>query len=226
MGLLMGDYYKRPWLLHYEEPRKNILYVYGYGGSLLSSSVEKLRGALPEDKFNVMCWDYPQRDCKAAVRFLEHKVKKHHIDIVVGSSLGAFVTMCLRVNCRKILINPCLVPTVALPRLQPLPGKPAPSPQLISSYAPYEAGIFENLPEGSHCFMAENDELFGTTYRLQMEAHLPVTTIPGGHRLSAEALPVIKEFLCFCTHSALLSMARRNTASMPRNAANMQGKWG
>lgn len=43
--------------------------------------------------------------------------------------------------------------------------------------------------------MAEHDELFGNTYRAQMEANMPVTTIPGGHRLSDEALPVIKEVL-------------------------------
>lgn len=195
MGLLMADYYLRPWLLRHEERKKKVLYVYGYGGSHLSSSVEKLKAGLPEEKFEVMCWDYPQRDCAAAVRFLEHKVKKHHIDIVVGSSLGAFVTMCLRVKCRKMIINPCLVPSVELPKLQPLPGKPVPSPRLIGSYAPFEANIFDRLPEGSHCFMAEHDELLGSTYRQQMEAHLPVTSIPGGHRLSEEAIPVIRQVL-------------------------------
>ena len=195
MGLMMADYHLRPWLLSHVERRKNVLYVYGYGGSHLSSSVDKLRRELPEDKFTVMCRDYPQRDCKAAVRFLEHKIKKHHIDIVVGSSLGAFITMCLKEKCQKIIINPCLVPTVELPKLKPLPGKPVPSPQLIASYGPYESRVFDNLPEGSHCFMAEHDELLGSTYRSQMEVHMPVTTIPGGHRLSDEALPIIKDVL-------------------------------
>lgn len=161
----------------------------------MSSSVEKLRRELPEDKFKVMCWDYPQRDCRAAIRFLEQKIKKHHIDIAVGSSLGAFIVMCLKVKCQKIIINPCLVPTVELPKLKPLPGKPVPSPQLIASYGPYESRVFDCLPEGSHCFMAEHDELLGSTYRPQMESHMPVTTIPGGHRLSDEALPIIREVL-------------------------------
>lgn len=195
MGLMMAEYYKHPERFPHVEHKKKVLYVYGYGGSHLSSSVEKLKKALPEDKFEVMCWDYPQRDCKAAVRFLEQKVKKHHIDIVVGSSLGAFVAMCLKVDCPKIVINPCLVPTVELPKLKPLPGKPLPSPQLISSYAPFEASIFDNITEGSRCFMAEQDELLGNTYRPQMEAHMPVTTIPGGHRLTEEAMPKIKETL-------------------------------
>lgn len=76
MGLMMADYHLRPWHLSHVERRKNVLYVYGYGGSHLSSSVDKLRRELPEDKFKVMCWDYPQRDCKAAVRFLEHKIRQ------------------------------------------------------------------------------------------------------------------------------------------------------
>lgn len=177
------------------ESIKKVLYVYGYGGSHMSRSVEKLKRTLPEDKFEVMCWDYPQHDCQAAISFLEDKIKEHNIDIVVGSSLGSFLTMCLKVKCCKIIINPCLVPTVELPKLDTLPGKPVPSPQLIASYAPYEATIFNNIPDGSHCFMADHDELFGNTYRSLMEAHMPVTTIPGGHRLSEEALPIIKNFL-------------------------------
>lgn len=195
MGLMMADYYRHPERFKRPPKCQKVLYVYGYGGSHLSSSVEKLKAGLPEGKFEVMCWDYPQRDCAAAVRFLEHKVRKHHIDIVVGSSLGAFVTMCLKVECRKIIINPCLVPTVELPKLPLLPGKPVPTPRLISSYAPFEAGIFDHLPEGSHCFMAEHDELLEGTYRPQLEAHLPVTAIPGGHRLAEEAIPVISEVL-------------------------------
>lgn len=195
MGLMMADYYKRPWMFKPAHKVKKVLYVYGYGGSSESASVGKLKSCLPEADFEVMCWNYPQRDCRAAIRFLEHRIKKNHIDIVVGSSLGAFVAMCLKVTCQKIIINPCLVPTIELPKLQPLPGKPVPSPQLIASYGPYEAKVFDHITEGTHCFMAEHDELLGNTYRPQMDAHMPVTTIPGGHRLADEALPIIKDVL-------------------------------
>lgn len=174
---------------------KKVLYIYGYGGSHNSNSVAKLKQTLPSDQFEVVCFDYPQHDCSAAVSFLEQKIEEHHIDIIVGSSLGAFIAMCLKVKCQKIIINPCLIPTVELPKLQPLPGKPVPSPQLISSYGPFEATVFDNIPEGTHCLMAEHDELFGNTYRHQMEAHMPVITIPGGHRLADDALPTIKGIL-------------------------------
>ncbi len=175
--------------------KKKVLYIYGYGGSQMSNSVGKLKRTLPEDKYEVMCWNYPQHECREAIQFLEQKINEHHIDVVVGSSLGAFIAMCLNVKCRKIIINPCLVPTVELPKLEPLPGKPLPSPELIASYGPYEAGVFDNTKEDTYCFMAEHDELLGNTYRPQMEAHMPVTTIPGGHRLSDEALPIIQQVI-------------------------------
>lgn len=51
------------------------------------------------------------------------------------------------------------------------------------------------MPDDSQCFMAENDELLGKTYRQKMEAYLPVMSIPGGHRLFEDAMPIIKEAL-------------------------------
>ena len=47
----------------------------------------------------------------------------------------------------------------------------------------------------SHCFMAEQDELLGTRYLSTMQQHLRTTLIPGGHRLSDEAVQIIAEWL-------------------------------
>lgn len=173
------------------ETKKKVLYIYGYGGSPMSSTVGKLQQFLPCDKYEVMCFDYPQRDCAAALAFLEEKIKEHNIEVVMGSSLGAFLALCLNVDSKKIIVNPCLVPTVELAKLKPLPGKPVPTPELIASYGPFESRVFDHLPAGSHCFMAEHDELLGNTYRPCMEAHLPTSTIPGTHRLSSDAMPLI-----------------------------------
>lgn len=185
----------------YEKPvRRRVLYIYGYGGSRLSRSVEKLRSALPRDRYDVLCYDYPQRDCAVALGFLKQKIRQHKVDLVIGSSLGAFLTLCLDVSLPKIVVNPCLVPSVELPKLKPLPGKPVPSPELIASYAPFEPSVFDRLPEGSRCFMAEQDELLGTQYLDAMQQHLPTSMIPGGHRLSDEAVQVIAQWLRTTEH--------------------------
>lgn len=65
-----------------------ILYVYGYGGSRLSSSVEKLRRHLPEDRFEVFCYEYPQRDCWMALQFLKQKIGIHQDLIPSGHKLS------------------------------------------------------------------------------------------------------------------------------------------
>lgn len=176
----------------YEKPKRvKLLYIYGYGGSRLSSSAVKMRQLLPADRFEVLCYDYPQRDCAVALRFLKEKIRRHHIDVVMGSSLGAFLTLCLDVDIPKLVVNPCLVPSVELPKLKSLPGKPVPTPALIATYAPYESAVFNHLPEGSHCFMSEQDELLGNRYLDTMQQHLPTTPIPGGHRLSEDAVKKI-----------------------------------
>ena len=43
MGLLMADYYLHPERFPHVEHKKKVLYIYGYGGSQMSSSVEKLK---------------------------------------------------------------------------------------------------------------------------------------------------------------------------------------
>ena len=62
----MADSYLHPERFPDVEHKKKVLYIYGYGGSQMSSSVEKLKRELPEDKFEVMCFNYPQRECRAA----------------------------------------------------------------------------------------------------------------------------------------------------------------
>lgn len=64
-----------------------------------------------------------------------------------------------------------------------------------ASYGPYEANVFDNTKEVTYCFMTEHDELLGNTYRSQMEAHMPVMTIPGGLRLSDDSLPIILQVI-------------------------------
>lgn len=179
-----------------------ILYVYGYGGSRLSSSVEKLRRHLPEDRFEVFCYEYPQRDCWMALQFLKQKIGIHHIDMVMGSSLGAFITLCLDVDIPKIIVNPCLVPTVELPKLK---GN-TPSEAFVSTYAPFESDTFAHIPAGSHCFMGDADELFGDKYLSAMSEHLPTELIPSGHKLSDEAMPTVAQYILQYFHSQELAM--------------------
>ena len=172
-----------------------VLYIYGYGGSHLSSSPQKLRKILNAQDFLVLCVDYPQEDCAKALAFLQQYVIDEGIDIVMGSSLGAFLSLCLDVDVPKVIVNPCLVPTVELPKLQPLPGKPHPTAAMVQSYAVFEEQAFDHVTPQTICFMADEDELLGTQYRPAMQAQMPIVVIPGGHRISDEAMAIIAEHI-------------------------------
>lgn len=173
--------------------KTKVLYIYGYGGSSLSATRWKLREFLPMDLYDVLCVDYPQENCGSAIKSLTETIESENVDIIVGSSLGAFITMCLDIDKPKIIVNPCLYPSQELPVLHARPRKMAPTAKMVSSYEPYESTIFQNITNNSFCFMAEEDELFGSKYRPEMESHYPVTTIPGGHRISEndEAIKII-----------------------------------
>lgn len=161
----------------------------------MSRSPKLLRALLPSDEYVVGCYDYPQEDCEKALDCLERLILEQKVDIVMGSSLGAFLALCLPVSIPKIIVNPCLVPSVELPKLEGEGRHAKPSQAVVDTYHSHEKDVFCHLTDGSHCFMAEEDELLGNTYRKQMEEHLAVTSLPDGHRISEAAMKVIANYI-------------------------------
>lgn len=85
----------------------NILYVYGFNSSENSSTFKSLKNNLDNTKYNVYCVNYPQHNPFKSVSFLNDFIKTNKIDIVVGSSLGGFITLNLNAKYR-IVCNPAL----------------------------------------------------------------------------------------------------------------------
>lgn len=83
-----------------------ILYIYGYGSSPESSTYKWMEENFPYDE--VHCIKYTQNDPKVAIDELVHYVKENDINILVGSSLGGWLTMHVAILTSKpsILINP------------------------------------------------------------------------------------------------------------------------
>lgn len=191
-----------------------VLFIYGYGGGTDSTFCRLLRESLPAKHYDVRCYIYSQEDCAAAVAELESIIRREEIELVVGTSLGGFLTLCLnyRLGVKRLVINPCMRPSVELPKLQPRPDHPedkAPAPAMVATYAAYEEVV--NTPgkherENVYGAFAENDELLGTRYvnsfrhayipRDSFSAPAPVVTmIPGGHHGNPEAIPALVKLL-------------------------------
>ena len=166
---------------------KKILFVYGYGGSPQSTMCQMFRKYLPSDQFEIVSFVYPQHDCAQAVTFLEQIIEQEHIDMVLGTSLGGFITLCLNTRVPKLVVNPCMRPLEELPKLTPRPDHPddvQPSPELIATYEPFERKLFakSHLDEPITGFFAEGDELLGTKYVENFDAQFgPAIMIPGSH---------------------------------------------
>lgn len=84
----------------------NILYIYGYGSSLKSTTYQWLKTSLNSD--NVYCEEYDQSDPETSVPYLCKMVFEKNINIIIGSSFGGWYALHVagRTGRKCILINP------------------------------------------------------------------------------------------------------------------------
>ena len=86
--------------------QKKVLYIYGYGSSLESSTCKWLKNNLPNTI--VYSFIYVQTDPENSIPYLCSLVEELDIDIVIGSSLGGWYAMHVASICSlpSMLINP------------------------------------------------------------------------------------------------------------------------
>lgn len=173
---------------------KKLLYIHGYNGSPEGSSCQLFRKHMPQDEWQVIGMDYNQEDCAVALQQIRETIEREGIDLVAGSSLGGFLAL-LTTGIKRIVINPCYLPSVELPKLGPHNGLPAPSKEMIATYAAFEPQLktfdFDErkLITG---YFAEHDELLGSRYsEMFIYDVAALREIPGGHHLCEEAVKTI-----------------------------------
>ncbi|MDO4497552.1 MAG: YqiA/YcfP family alpha/beta fold hydrolase [Bacteroidales bacterium] len=173
---------------------KKLLYIHGYNGSPDGGSCQKFRKYMPADEWQVIGMDYNQEDCSVALQQIRETIEREKIDLVVGSSLGGFLSL-LTTGIERIVINPCYSPSVELPKLGPHNGLPAPSPKMVATYAAFEPQLKTFSEEERKLitgYFAKEDELLGDNYKEIFRKDIgSFTDIPGGHHLSEEAVDMI-----------------------------------
>lgn len=158
----------------------NLLYIHGYGGSGNSRTAKALQTYLPEN-YTVFEPCFPVNTAES-VKLAEETIRKHHIDIVVASSLGAFTALQL-CGIPKIVINPCIYPSKELPKREDIPEA------ILLNFEIFEKEIFKNIDEKEKAYtfgvFSTKDELF--SYKDEFSKHYPnVQTIEDTHRISVE----------------------------------------
>lgn len=161
------------------ETRKSreILYIHGYRsigstGKTLQKLMEKYTAV-----HIISVNENPDIAFEDINKYLEENPQ---IDLVAGSSLGGFITSRLK-GCYRLLINPCMKPSIELPKI----GCPE---EIYSLYEKYESEI----PDTTHTYLlfGTNDELF--SYKdecIELYGENKVSDMPGvSHHLNEQEL--------------------------------------
>ena len=158
-----------------------LLYVHGYNGDPYGNSYNNLKNACGE-KYELHTIDYDPTQPKEAVNMIHEYVSEHKIDVVIGASLGGFLTMNV-FGVSRIVVNPCWDPAVELPKIG--------YTESVDEYAVMLEKLKENL-DFEECFLcsgvfASDDEMLGNKYMEIFRKHFRgVYLIDGTHRISAE----------------------------------------
>lgn len=92
-----------------------LLYVHGYNGNPYGDSYQTLRTAC-SDRYELFTIDYDSEFPSQAISNIFAFIKENKIDVVIGASLGGFLTMNLY-GVSRIVVNPCWNPAEELLKL-------------------------------------------------------------------------------------------------------------
>ena len=102
-----------------------VLYLHGLGSDGSSRTARMLKAALGEGR--VVAPDFDMSDPEGALRQAKEEIAADpSISLVVGTSMGGFVALCLQ-QIPRIAVNPCTRPSAILPL--PLPEKETDTPR-------------------------------------------------------------------------------------------------
>lgn len=161
--------------------KTNVFYIWGYGGSPESPTIENLQEVLGKE-YNVISDYYAQYNPIEAISDITTYIKDKKIDLIVGSSLGAFIGLQIP-NIRKVLINICLHPETELEKLTTDVENPethkmetvkAVPEHTVNFYKDYVKNndIWKNFNQYNTLFiLGDNDELLEDRFWNEIKSH-------------------------------------------------------
>lgn len=163
---------------------KNLLYIHGLNSSGQSATARHIKKYLG-NKFNIYTptWNLNQPGIEKDINKF---VVDHNISVVIASSLGAFYALTITDSVARILINPCLHPSVEVPKLTKL------SDAQIEAFKKLENLTYSQIDaETRMCTFAgfgDKDELFNYQAEFKKKYGSHMVVVSGGHRLQPNSL--------------------------------------
>ena len=161
--------------------KKNILYIHGLNSDKNSKTFLTLKSHFLDFEWYTETFDL--LNPSVATKQIDDIIKRKNITTIVASSLGAFYGLNIRNSLAKILINPCLIPSIELPKL----GENID----VDVFEKMETDIYSNIDsELRICTLGifgDNDELFDYS-QLFTKLYRRVQRVNGGHKLDDKTL--------------------------------------
>lgn len=144
--------------------KTNALYIHGFMGNPKGGTFETLTKTI--SNWNIHSIPFPDlhTDVSKTQQLIKSYCKENNIEMLIGASLGAFYVLQYEDMIDKLVINPCMYPSIEIPKLKDrTTGNPIIlSEEVLSDFRKMEK--YENIPEKQkpHTFgiFARDDELF------------------------------------------------------------------
>ena len=161
---------------------KNILYIHGLNSDKNSYTFKILKSSLKD--YNWYTDTFDLLDTDATTHHIEEIIRTNQITTVVASSLGAFYGLNIRVSLAKILINPCMKPSIEIPKLADNVN--------VEAFEKMEDDIYSNIDSElrmcTYSVFGDRDELFDYSEMFTQLYGKNFIRVSGGHILDNETL--------------------------------------
>ena len=143
---------------------KNALYIHGFMGNPEGGTFKTLQKTLKNWNIYSILFPDLHTDVEKTQRLISVYCKSKNIDVLIGASLGAFYVLQYKDTIDKLVINPCLYPSIEIPKLKDrTTGNPIIlSNKVLSDFREMEK--YEDIPETqkprTFGIFAKDDELF------------------------------------------------------------------
>lgn len=172
---------------------KKALFIHGFGGSKESRTGKVVAAVLAEYDIETITETFDLLNVPKTLRQIKSLILENDVQLLLGTSLGGFYTLAYPGDIAKIAINPCMEPSIEIPKL--LDSKI--SNKTISDFEKYEKYAYSSNFNGrTKGIFGTKDELFGDKFYIDFRTYhgglMNTFTFEGGHHGAVGAEDAIR----------------------------------
>lgn len=177
--------------------QKKALFVHGFNSGSDSSTGAQVKKYLEEghyngDKYMVDIFDFDMLNPKETIGRIWNASKSNEYNLIVGHSLGGFYVLASQFEIQKLVLNPCMLPSLEIPKLD---DDHVVKPELIEKWKTLESEIYNQIDPETKDLIAgvfgDSDPLFSYYEKFQsVYGKVRAVKVPGEHKFSDEQIKV------------------------------------